>query len=186
MTQAGSADMTEGSGAHVTAAKMHAAEMAAATEVATTTVAAATATAGKGVRREAQRAKGDARQEHLCCLGHHDFPPDIGLRVCTPVHPNLCLCRETTSAALPRLRPACANARGNSVLALVRRGRDGDRTTLVLAVAAEAPTRRHDRSLATARCNSRSEAGCLTVPGNHPMLSLAGVEHRGCRPKQAA
>jgi hypothetical protein len=43
---------------------MHAAEMAAATEVATT-VAAATAAAGKGVRREAQRAKGDTHQEHL-------------------------------------------------------------------------------------------------------------------------
>jgi hypothetical protein len=121
MTQAGPADMTEGSGANVTAAKMHAAEMAAATEVAAT-VAAATAAAGKGVRREAQRANGDARQKHLGCLGHHDFPPDIGLRArrLRVVHPNLCPCGETTSAALPCLRQACANARGNLVLALVR------------------------------------------------------------------
>jgi hypothetical protein len=81
MTQAGPADMTEGSGAHVTATKMHAAEMAAATEVAATTMAAATAAAaaGKSARREAQCANGDARQEHLCCLGHHDFSPDTGL-----------------------------------------------------------------------------------------------------------
>jgi hypothetical protein len=122
MTQARPADMAESNAANVTAAKMHAAEMAAATEVATTTVAAATAAAGKGVRREAQRANGDARQEHLCCLGHHNFPPDIGLRACALVHPNLCLCRETTSAGLPCLRQACADARGNSVLALVRRG----------------------------------------------------------------
>ena len=81
MTQAGPADMIEGSDAHVTAAKMHATEMAAATEVAATTVAAATAAAGKSARREAQCTNGDARQEHLCCLGHHDFPPDIGSRV---------------------------------------------------------------------------------------------------------
>jgi hypothetical protein len=80
MTQVGPADMTEGSGANVSATKMHAAEMAAATEMAATTVTAATTTAGKGVCREAQRANGDARQEHLCCLGHHDFPPDIRLR----------------------------------------------------------------------------------------------------------
>jgi len=78
MAQAGPADMTEASGANVTAAKMHAAEMTAATEVATATV--ATAAAGKGVRREAQRANGDARQEHSCFLGHHDFSPDIGHR----------------------------------------------------------------------------------------------------------
>jgi len=96
MSQAGPADMTQGSCANVTAAKMHAAEMTAATEVATTTVTAATA--GKGVSREAQRANDDARQEHSRCLGHHDFSPDIGLRVCTRgiVHPNLCLCWETT------------------------------------------------------------------------------------------
>jgi len=96
MSQAGPADMTQGSCANVTAAKMHAAEMTAATEVATTTVAAAAA--GKGVSREAQRANDDARQEHSRCLGHHDFSPDIGLRVCTRgiVHPNLCLCWETT------------------------------------------------------------------------------------------
>src|SRR5712692_692955 len=72
MSQAGPADMTQGSCANVTAA----------TEVATTTVAAAAA-AGKGVSREAQRANDDARQEHSRCLGHHDFSPDIGLRVCT-------------------------------------------------------------------------------------------------------
>jgi hypothetical protein len=110
-TQAGPADMTEGSGANMTAAKMHAAEMAAATEVAATTVATAAAAAGKDVRREAQRANGDARQEHLCCLGHHDFPPDIGLRglrVSTLVHPNLCLCRQAPSAGLPCLRQTCA------------------------------------------------------------------------------
>jgi hypothetical protein len=83
MTQAGPADMTEASGANMAAAKMHAAEMAAATEVATTSVAAAAAAAGKGVRREAQRANGDARQEHQCYFGHHDFPPDIGLRART-------------------------------------------------------------------------------------------------------
>jgi hypothetical protein len=81
MAQAGPADMTEASGANVTAAKMHAAEMTAATEVATATVAAAATAAGKGVRREAQRANGDARQEHSCCLGHHGFSPDIGRRV---------------------------------------------------------------------------------------------------------
>jgi hypothetical protein len=80
---------------------MHAAEMTAATEVATATVATTTvaaAAAGKGVSREAQRANDDARQEHSRCLGHHDFSPDIGLRVCTRgiVHPNLCLCWETT------------------------------------------------------------------------------------------
>jgi hypothetical protein len=57
--------------------------MAAATEVPTTTVTAATAAAGKGVRREAQRTNGDARQEHLGYLGYHDFPPDIGLRART-------------------------------------------------------------------------------------------------------
>jgi hypothetical protein len=92
MTQAGPADMTQGSCANVTAAKMHAAEMTATkmhaaemtatTEVATTTVAAAAA-ACKGVSRETQRAKCDARQQHSCCLGHHDFSPDIGPRVCT-------------------------------------------------------------------------------------------------------
>jgi hypothetical protein len=73
MTQAGPADMTEGSRANVTAAKMHAAEMTAATEVAAAAVAAAAAAAGKGIGREAQRANGEARQEHSCCLGYHDF-----------------------------------------------------------------------------------------------------------------
>jgi hypothetical protein len=73
MTQAGPADMTEGSSANVTAAKMHAAEMTAATEV-------AAAAAGKGIGREAQRANGDARQEHSCCLGHLDFSPELGRR----------------------------------------------------------------------------------------------------------
>src|ERR1700730_15102777 len=65
-------------------------------------------------------------------------------------------------------------------------GRDGGRTMLVLAVAAEAPTRRLNHSLAAARCISRSQGRRLTVPENHLMLSLAGVEHRGDRPKQAA
>jgi hypothetical protein len=74
ITEAGPADMTEGSRANVAAAKMHAAEMTAATEVATAAAVPAAATAaGKGIGREAQRAKGDARQEHSCCLGHHDF-----------------------------------------------------------------------------------------------------------------
>jgi hypothetical protein len=85
--------MTQGSCANVTAAKVHTAEMTAATEVATTTTVATAATACKGVSREAQRANYDARQEHSCCLGHHDFSPDIGPRGCTRriVHPNLCL-----------------------------------------------------------------------------------------------
>jgi hypothetical protein len=68
--------------AEMTAAEVAATEVAA-TEVAATEVAAAATAACKGVRREAQRAKGDARQQHSCCLGHHDFSPDIGLRVCT-------------------------------------------------------------------------------------------------------
>jgi ketosteroid isomerase-like protein len=65
MTQAGPAEMTQGSCANVTAAKMHSAEMTAAemtaaemtatTEVATTTPVAAAA-AGKGVGRETQGA----------------------------------------------------------------------------------------------------------------------------------
>jgi hypothetical protein len=76
------ADMTQGGCANATAAKMHAAEMTAPT-VATTTTVAAAAAACKGVGREAQRANCDARQEHSCCLGHHDFSPDIGPRVCT-------------------------------------------------------------------------------------------------------
>jgi len=67
----------------MTAAEMTAAEMTATTEVATTTVAAAAAAACKGVSRETQRAKCAARQEHSCYLGHHDFSPDIGPRVCT-------------------------------------------------------------------------------------------------------
>jgi hypothetical protein len=84
MTQAGPADVAQGRCANVTAAKMHAAEMTAATEVATaTTTVAAAAAACKGVSREAQRANCDARQEHPCCLGHHDLSPDIGPRVCT-------------------------------------------------------------------------------------------------------
>jgi hypothetical protein len=44
-------------------------------------------------------------------------------------------------------------------------GRDGGRTMLVLAVTAEAPTRRRDRSLATARCNSRTRGGLPDRPG---------------------
>ena len=44
-------------------------------------------------------------------------------------------------------------------------GRDGGRTMLVLAVAAEAPTRSHDRSLATARCSSRSRGRPPDRPG---------------------
>jgi hypothetical protein len=90
------------------AAKMRSAEMTATTEVATTEVATATATvtaaavtaaaACKGVCRETQPAKRDARQEHSCYVGHHDFSPDIGPRVGTRriVHPNLCLCLEAT------------------------------------------------------------------------------------------
>jgi hypothetical protein len=100
------------------AAKMRSAEMTATTEVATTEVATtevattevATATATvtaaavtaaaacKGVCRETQPAKRDARQEHSCYVGHHDFSPDIGPRVGTRriVHPNLCLCLEAT------------------------------------------------------------------------------------------
>jgi hypothetical protein len=112
--------VAEASGAHVgevsaadmthagPAAKMRSAEMTATTEVATTEVATATATvtaaavtaaaACKGVCRETQPAKRDARQEHSCYVGHHDFSPDIGPRVGTRriVHPNLCLCLEAT------------------------------------------------------------------------------------------
>jgi hypothetical protein len=44
-------------------------------------------------------------------------------------------------------------------------GRDGGRTMLVLAVAAEASTRRHNRSLATARCNSRTRGRPPERPG---------------------
>jgi hypothetical protein len=64
--------MTEGSCANVTVAKMHSAEMTttemlATTEVATSTVAAATAC--KGVGRETQPVKGDARQQQSCYVG---------------------------------------------------------------------------------------------------------------------
>jgi hypothetical protein len=56
-------------------AKMAAAEVApavAAATVAATTVAATTA-ARQGAGRETEHAKGDAHQEHSCCLGHRDF-----------------------------------------------------------------------------------------------------------------
>jgi hypothetical protein len=79
------ADMTQaGLAAKVRSAEMRSAEMRSAemtaTEVAIATVAAAEC---KGGGRETQSAKCDARQEHLCNLGYHDFSPDIGPRVCT-------------------------------------------------------------------------------------------------------
>jgi hypothetical protein len=74
------ADMTQaGPTAEMRSAEMRSAEMTA-TEVAIATVAAAEC---KGGGRETQSAKCDARQEHLCNLGYHDFSPDIGPRVCT-------------------------------------------------------------------------------------------------------
>jgi hypothetical protein len=53
-------------------------------------------------------------------------------------------------------------------------GRDGGRTMLALAVAAEAPTRHHDRSLATARCNSRSRGRLTDRPGKPSNVVLGG------------
>ena len=98
MTQAGlaakvrSAEMCS---AEMRSAEMRPAEMTA-TEVAIATVAAAAECKGGG--RETQSAKCDARQEHSCNLGSHDFSPDIGPRVCTRriVQPNLGLCVEAT------------------------------------------------------------------------------------------
>jgi hypothetical protein len=95
------ADMTQaGPTAEMRSAEMRSAEMRStemtATTVATATVAAAAA-ACKGVGRETQSAKGDARQEHAChFVGYHVFSPDTGPRVCTRrmVHPNLGLCVE--------------------------------------------------------------------------------------------
>jgi len=112
MTQGSCATAAEMRSAEVPSAEMPAAEMPSAemtattvattattvATTATTVAAAATAAAGKGVGRETQRAKGDAQQEHSCCLGHHDFSPDIGPRVFTRrvVHLNVCSRLETT------------------------------------------------------------------------------------------
>jgi hypothetical protein len=74
MTQAGLAAKVRS--AEMRSAEMRSAEMTATTEVATATVAAA-ATACKGVGRETQPAECDARQEHSCHLGYHDFSHDI-------------------------------------------------------------------------------------------------------------
>src|SRR5712664_1729956 len=68
------------------------------------------------------------------------------------VHSNLCLCLEVTSAGLPCLTRACANADGKSVLAFSpNRGATAAKRSRFRRVAAEAPTLRHDPSLVTAR-----------------------------------
>ena len=96
MTQAGPA--AEMPSAEMPSAEMRSAEMRSAemtTTVATATVAAAAAC--KGVGRETQSAKGDARQEHAChFVGYHVFSLNTGPRVCTRrmVHPNLGLSVE--------------------------------------------------------------------------------------------
>ena len=91
MTQAGLAAKVRS--AEMCSAEMRSAEMRPAEMTATEVAVAAEC---KGGGRETQSAKCDARQEHSCNLGSHDFSPDIGPRVCTRrmVHPNLGLSVE--------------------------------------------------------------------------------------------